>query len=98
MVSLRRSDVLTATVGLASVAALSGTLGMHPGRAPASFDTAAASAQTAACTATVLPNVGGRGGNVVAASSNGIYVGFADDSSGRSQPVIWRAGRVSQLK
>jgi len=84
---------------LASVAALGGTLQMRLSNGATSSDAPPAFAQTSGvCAAKILPDLGGRGGNVVAASSNGIYVGFADDASGRSQPVIWRSGRVRPLK
>lgn len=51
----------------------------------------------APCQPRVLPTLGGVGGNVIAASSTGIYTGIADDATGRSHPVIWRNGRVARV-
>jgi hypothetical protein len=100
MVSVFGSVALTGVAAVASVAAVGGTLHLQVGDARTSADpaaAAAAAAPAAACTARILPDLGGRGGNVVAASSNGIYVGFADDTSGRSQPVIWRGASITPL-
>ncbi|HVQ88711.1 MAG TPA: hypothetical protein VMT88_11080 [Actinomycetes bacterium] len=53
---------------------------------------------SAACVTTALPTLGGAGGNVVSASSNGLYVGIADDAAGVSQPVLWSEGHVQRLR
>ncbi len=55
-------------------------------------------ALVAPCEATALPTLGGRWGNATAASSNGLVVGIAEDASGRSRPVLWRAGRAVALE
>lgn len=49
------------------------------------------------CSATLLPGLGGRGSNAVAASSNGLIVGLADTAAGGSAPVLWRDGQPTQL-
>lgn len=49
------------------------------------------------CSARLLPGLGGRGSNVVAASSNGLAVGLADTAAGESAPVLWRNGQPTAL-
>jgi hypothetical protein len=49
------------------------------------------------CSARLLPGLGGRGSNAVAASSNGLVVGLADTATGESAPVLWRGGQPTPL-
>lgn len=49
------------------------------------------------CTAQLLPGLGGRGSNAIAASSNGLVVGIADTDAGESAPVLWRNGQATAL-
>lgn len=49
------------------------------------------------CTAALLPGLGGRGSNAVAASSNALVVGLADNAAGESAPVLWRDGQPTPL-
>ncbi|WP_426938780.1 hypothetical protein ACQCSV_16060 [Pseudarthrobacter sp. S3] len=49
------------------------------------------------CTVSLLAGLGGRGSNVIAASSNGLVVGIADTATGGSAPVLWRQGRPTPL-
>ncbi|MHC6591511.1 hypothetical protein ACYSM9_02785 [Arthrobacter sp. C152] len=49
------------------------------------------------CTAQLLPGLGGRGSNAIAASSNGLVVGIADTSNGGSAPVLWQNGQPTAL-
>jgi uncharacterized membrane protein len=74
-----------------SVAAQSGPPGGQAGAH------AAAAAAAAPCTATKLATLGGAQGNALAVSSNGLVVGFADDSGGTPQPVLWRAGQPTRI-
>lgn len=49
------------------------------------------------CTVRLLAGLGGRGSNVIAASSNGLVVGIADTATVGSAPVLWREGRPTTL-
>jgi uncharacterized membrane protein len=49
------------------------------------------------CVATRLPALGGGHGNATAVSSNGLAVGIATDSRGRSRAVLWRSGRTIKI-
>lgn len=55
------------------------------------------SAFASPCEATALPTMGGRGGNVVDVSSNGLLTGIADDGRGEPHVVVWRQGRITSL-
>lgn len=54
-------------------------------------------AAAAPCTPAALPTLGGGQGNAVAVSSNGLVVGYAEDSGGTPQPVLWQSGQVTRL-
>jgi hypothetical protein len=89
----------TTTAALASAVAIilvgSGWLGRHePPARPAS----AAAQADAACAVSILPTLGGTSGNVVAGSSNGLYVGIAEDAGAHGLPVLWRASRPVELR
>jgi hypothetical protein len=60
-------------------------------------DAKVASAGQSSCVVRDLGTLGGPHGNAVAASTNGLVVGIADDAGGVSHPVLWRDGRVEQI-
>ncbi|MGX5718100.1 hypothetical protein [Arthrobacter sp. MAHUQ-56] len=78
----------------AALLALEGAVVMVPiaaRAAPADLPTATN------CTARLLPGLGGRGSNAIAASSSGLVVGIADTSNGGSAPVLWQNGQPTAL-
>ena len=61
------------------------------------MDTGVSSAGQSSCAARDLGTLGGPHGNAVAASTNGLVAGIADDAGGASHPVLWRDGHVEQI-
>jgi uncharacterized membrane protein len=53
---------------------------------------------TASCVTSRLATLGGGHGNATAVSSTGVAVGIADDAAMRSHPVLWRNGRLTQIR
>lgn len=49
------------------------------------------------CAAADLGTLGGSQGNAIAASSNGLVTGYAEDAAGRPQPVLWKGSQVSRI-
>jgi uncharacterized membrane protein len=88
----RSAAYVTALVVLAAL--LVGVAAAVQGEGPAS---AAPAVAAAPCTATALATLGGAQGNAVAVSSNGLVTGYAEDSRGTPQPVLWQAGKLTRI-
>jgi hypothetical protein len=79
--------------------ALTGYVGpAAPGSPRTAPGEGASRAGLATCSADALPTLGGPGGNVLSAAPDGTLVGLADDTAGRSLPVLWRRGAVRALE
>jgi probable HAF family extracellular repeat protein len=54
-------------------------------------------AAPAPCATVQLATLGGTQGNALAVSSNGLVVGWAEDSTGTPQPVLWQNGQAQRI-